>query len=85
MNKIIVYTNPTAPFQKIIVFQDGIIIDQLGVQTDDVASTVRAFSQKYNIADVEFMGARDYSLGLMRKTQEQTKYSESLNIKYHGG
>ena len=60
VNKIIVWTNPTAPFQKIYVMKEGILVDQVGVKVDDVKDVVYALADKYSIFDINFSGAPSY-------------------------
>lgn len=60
VNKIIVWTNPTAPFQKIYVMKEGVLVDQIGVRIDDVKDVVYALADKYNIFDINFSGAPTY-------------------------
>lgn len=84
MNKILVNTNPVA-FQKVIVIENDIIIDQIGVQAEDLAETIHACAVKYNISEVNFLGLREYALGLMRDAQNNTQFSDGLKFKYYGG
>ena len=85
MNKILVNTNPTAPFQRIIVIQNDIIIDQIGAQLEDLSDLISAFAEKHNIEEVNFLGPREYSLGLMKTIQNNLQFAKNLKFKYYGG
>ena len=85
MTKIIVNTNPVAPFQKVFAIGEDGVLAQIGVGIEDLPETIHAFAQKYNITDVEFTGTREYALGLMREAQNNTQFSTGLKFKYYGG
>lgn len=85
MNKIIVATNPVGPFQKVFAVSEDGVLAQIGVGIEDLPETIHAFATKYSICDVEFTGAREYALGLMRDAQNNTQFSTGLKFKYYGG
>lgn len=60
VNRIIIWTNPTAPFQKLYVMKDGILVDQMGVKFDDVEDVTYALADKYNITELHFSGTPSY-------------------------
>ena len=84
MNKILVNTNPVA-FQRVIVVENDIVIDQVGVRIEDLFETIYTCAKKYNISEINFLGQREYALGLMRDAQNNTQFSEGLKFKYYGG
>ena len=59
-NKIVVWTNPTAPFQKIYVFKDGALVDQMGVKFEDAKDIIYALLDKYELTEVNFSGTYGY-------------------------
>lgn len=58
--KIIVWTNPTAPFQKVYALKDGEMVDQMGVKFDDLEEVITALCSKYEIFQIDFSGSRAY-------------------------
>lgn len=60
VNRIIIWTNPTAPFQKIYVMKDGALVDQMGVKFEDVEDVTYALANKYDITEIHVSGTRAY-------------------------
>lgn len=85
VNKIIVWTNPTAPFQKVYVMKEGVLIDQLGVKVEDVEDVVFALMDKHGITQIDFSGAVAFAEHFGKNIQEAnvTKYgARDLIINY---
>lgn len=61
MNKIVIWTSPTAPFQKVYTFQNGELVEQLGVKFDDLEEIIDALCAKYDISSIDFSGAITYA------------------------
>jgi len=68
-NKIIVWTSPTAPFQKIYVIKDGTLVDQMGVKPDDIRDIVYALADKYNIVEIDFSGSTSYGAKILEDAE----------------
>ena len=79
MNKIIVYANPIAPFQKVLTVKDGKLVDQVGVLPNYLTEIIFGTAQKYNIQDIDFTGVKDFALGFIKDMK--TEYS-TLNINF---
>ena len=79
VNKIIVWTNPTAPFQKVYVMKDGTLVDQLGVKFEDVEDVVYALADKYHISQVDFSGTPSYGEKIANnlKNNQIVKYGKA--------
>ena len=58
--KIIVWTNPTAPFQKIYVFKDGNLVDQMGITPNYIVNVVLELVEKYQINNIDFSGSKSF-------------------------
>lgn len=84
-NKIIIWTNPTVPFQKIYVMKDGVLVDQMGVKFDDVEAIVYELAKKYDIQDIHFSGTTAYGEKIAKDIEknEVTQYGQKyFNIKF---
>lgn len=84
-NKIIIWTNPTVPFQKIYVMKDGVLVDQMGVKFDDVEAIVYELANKYDIQDIHFSGANAYGEKIAKDIEknEIAQYGQKyFNIKF---
>ena len=81
-NRIIIWTNPVAPFQKLYVMKDGVLIEQMGIQINDVPDIVFELAQKYEIQEIHFSGTRSYAEKIAEDLREQSvfKYNLPLNI-----
>lgn len=79
MNQIIVYTDPVAPFQKVMAIKGGQVIDQIGVLPNSLIEIVFATAQKYDIQDICFTGVKTFALGFIQDMK--TTYSV-LNINF---
>lgn len=82
--KIIVWTNPTSPFQKIYAFVDGQLVDQMGVAFDDVETVIYEICEKYNISKIDFSGSHSYAKRIGDHLEETAKaqYSRQLEVQY---
>jgi hypothetical protein len=83
-NKIIVWTSPIAPFQKIYVIKNGDMVDQVGVQFDDLEDVIVAMCQKYSITQIDFSGTHSYGkrVGDSLEANNVTKYGLAFDIQY---
>jgi hypothetical protein len=84
-NKIIVWTNPTAPFQKIYVMKDGALVDQMGIMPNNIEDIVYALVDKYQITDIDFSGAKSFAehFADALKNNQVIRYGEQkLNINF---
>lgn len=84
MNKVIVYANPVAPFQKVILIKDN-IPSEVGVSIEDLPEAIFLTAAKHSIEEIEFRGNREYCLGLMHDLCKYDKYTDTIKIKYFGG
>lgn len=82
VNRIIVWTNPTAPFQKIYVMKDGVLVDQFGVKFEDVKDITYAVADKYDINDVHFSGTRSYAEKIVQEIMATQYENRQLNIEF---
>ena len=88
MNKIIIWTSPTAPFQKIYVMKEGELVDQMGVLPNNLEGIVYALVDKYQIMDIDFSGTPSFAEGFMttlRNNQIIHYGRECLNIGFVKG
>lgn len=84
-NKIVVWTNPTAPFQKIYVFKEGVLVDQMGVKFEDAKDVLYALLDKYNLTEVNFSGTHTYGekIATDLDNDQIIRYGkQKLNIKF---
>lgn len=81
--KIIVWTNPTAPFQKIYVFKDGNLVDQMGITPNYIVNVVLELVEKYQINNIDFSGSRSFGEHFVENLRNEaiTNYKE-LNINF---
>lgn len=85
VSKIIVWTNPVAPFQKIYVMKDGILVDQMGIMPNNIVDIIFSLVDKYNIENVDFSGAHSFAENFANelKKEQVARYShERLNINF---
>ena len=85
IDKIIVWTSPVAPFQKIYVMQDGILVDQAGILPNDIVEIVFALVDKYHITEINFSGTRSFAETFINelKKEQAVRYGyECLNIDF---
>mgnify|MGYP007111755467 CR=1 FL=1 len=61
VNRIIIWTNPVAPFQRIYVMKDGVLVDQMGIMPNNIVDIVYALSDKYNITELHFSGTPSFA------------------------
>ena len=84
-DKIIVWTSPVAPFQKIYVMKDGELVDQMGIMPNDIVDVVYALVDKYKIMDIDFSGAKSFATSFadeLRNNQVIHYGHECLNINF---
>ena len=65
VNRIVIWTSPTVRFQKLYVFKDGEMVDQVGVTVEDLNDTLLALMDKYHIKQLDFSGTHNYAEGLV--------------------
>lgn len=83
MDRIIVYTSPVAPLQKILAIKDGQLIDQVGIWPNDLVETIFAMVQKYDIQDIDFTGIKSFALNFIEEMKQPSAYnSNNLNINF---
>ena len=86
ISKIIVWTNPTAPFQKIYVFKNGNLMEQMGVKFEDAQEIISELCKVHNINQIDFSGTTSYGqkIGDELKKNCATKYgfNTPLEISY---
>jgi hypothetical protein len=78
MKKIIVYATPVAPKTKIYVLDEtGVVIDQLGIQQDDLAETLNLLVDKYDTNILALKGPQSYTEGIEKQIRKAniTHYS----------
>ena len=79
MDKIIVYTNPVEPFQRVVVIKDKEVITNIGVMPNNLTEIVFDASQKYDVKNICFIGVKTFALGFM---QEMKTTYDTLNIEF---
>lgn len=84
MNKIIIFANPIAPFQRVILINNG-ETSEIGVSVDDLAEAILDSAEKFSLQEVEFRGNREYCLGLMHGLCQHSHYTNIIKVKYFGG
>lgn len=85
VNKIIVWTSPVAPFQKIYVMKDGILVDQMGIMPNNIVDIIFSLVDKYNIENIDFSGTHSFAENFVNelKKEQVARYShERLNINF---
>lgn len=85
IDRVIAWVSPVAPYQKLYVFQDGVLIDQAGVKIEDLEDTIYAFLKKYNINQLHFSGTHSFAEKLGDKIKMVGMQEYGLNdlvIKY---
>ena len=71
-DRIVIWTSPTEPFQKIYVFKDGAQVDQFGIQVSELNEILPALIEKYNINRLDFSGSHVYAEGLIEQFKNST-------------
>lgn len=85
VNKIIVWTSPVAPFQKIYVMKDGVLVDQMGIMPNNIVDILFSLVDKYDIDNIDFSGAHSFAKNFADelKKEQVARYShERLNINF---
>ena len=85
LDRIVVWMSPTAPYQKIYVFQEGVLVDQAGIAIDDFEEVIYDFLIKYKINHLHFSGVHSFAetFGEKIRTESVIKYGlNDLIIKY---
>ena len=88
MDKIIVYTSPVAPLQKIFIMKDGKLVDQVGITPNYITDVVIEAVNKYQVKDIDFTGSESFAENFMNelKTNQISVYGhECLNINFVEG
>ena len=78
-DRIVIWTSPTIRFQKLYVFKDGVMVDQIGVIVEDLNETLAAFIEKYSIRRLDFSGSHNYAKGLVEDFQEKSMLKFGVN------
>jgi hypothetical protein len=84
MNKLIIFTNPVAPMQQIVMIKDG-VTSQAGIQYENLNEELVELSAKHRIEEIEFRGNREYCLGIMHELCGHSNYNKAITVKYIGG
>lgn len=85
VNKIIVWTSPVAPFQKIYVMKDGVLVDQMGIMPNNIVDIIFSLVDKYNIENIDFSGAHSFAENFANelKKEQVARYGHGrLNINF---
>ena len=85
ISKIVVWTSPVAPFQKIYVFKEGVLVDQMGIMPNNIVDIIFELVDKYQINDIDFSGTYSFGKSFIDEIQKQavTQYKE-LNVNFVG-
>ena len=85
ISKIVVWTSPVAPFQKIYVFKEGNLVDQMGIMPNNIVDIIFELVDKYQINDIDFSGTYSFGKSFMDEIKKQavTQYKE-LNVNFVG-
>jgi len=78
-DRIVIWTSPTERFQKLYVFKDGALIDQMGVEPENLSDTLTALVNKYTINRLDFSGTHSYAEGLVHEFQEKSMLDFGVN------
>jgi hypothetical protein len=78
-DRIVIWTSPVEKFQKLYVFKDGVLVDQMGIAVDDLNDTLEALISKYTINRLDFSGAHAYAEGLVKDFQEKSMLDFGVN------
>ena len=70
MKKILVHSTPVTPTHKIYVLDEGVVIDQIGVKSEDLAETVKLLVDKYDIHIVNLKGPKVYTEGIEKQIKK---------------
>ena len=85
VSKIIVWTSPVAPFQKIYVMKEGVLVDQMGIMPNNIVDIVFSLVDKYEITNIDFSGAHSFAENFaneLKKDQIAHYGHECLNINF---
>lgn len=85
ISKIVVWTNPVSPFQKIYVFKEGTLVDQMGIMPNNIVDIIFELVDKYQINDIDFSGTYSFGKSFMDEIKKQavTQYKE-LKVDFVG-
>ena len=86
MSEIIIPVSSTSLQQKIYAIKDGNLVEQKEVHLtdDDLTSAIAYLANKYNIANVNFTGNKEFTCYFVEQVKEKftNKYTVNLNINY---
>lgn len=83
MKKIIGVLRPFDLVQKFYVYENGNKIDAVGIELNEIPTTVLGLSQQYDVHQLDLTGPKQFSKGISSKIKEEDikKYSkETLTI-----
>lgn len=78
-DRIVIWTSPIERFQKLYVFKDGALVDQMGVEPENLSDTLMALIDKYTINRLDFSGNHSYAEGLANEFQEKSMLDFGVN------
>lgn len=81
--KIVGVIKPFDMRQDVYVYEDGNKLDHNEPKMDNLSNVILALSRKFNLTEVDLLGPKQFTKGLVRqiKEDELNKYSENtLNI-----
>ncbi|MGN0992856.1 MAG: hypothetical protein ACI4PE_02950 [Bacilli bacterium] len=85
MKKIVTMLQPFTINQNIIVYENGNKIDLIEVNMDNINEAILNLVEKYNIKQIDFVGAKQYAKGIGNQLEksELVKFGKSeLEINY---
>ena len=88
MDRIIVTLSPVERVHKVFMIKDGKLVDQCGVNVENLPEVVTMAADKYDITDVDLSGTKSYieKIGTDIKEYNLTNYAnKQLNINYVEG
>ena len=82
MKKIVSVIRPFTLKQNIFVYEDGNKIEVSSTELDNIADKIIELAYKYEIKNVQLIGAKNFSKGIKNKieTAEMTKYNKNVLV-----
>jgi hypothetical protein len=85
MDRIIIRSDLTTPYQHLYVYKNGEKVDTIGVLFEDLVETTLTSLEKYELTVVDLSGPRMYMQGIEKNIKEAiaTKYNfPEITFKY---
>ena len=79
MKRLVIIAKPFAPYQKILVYENGNKIDGIEIKQLELGDNLFGLAEKYQIDKVDLTGPKQYVRGLVKQFEqlELNKYNRN--------